>query len=627
MKYAGFHVGFPHSVQMDSHFNVRPLRLKFSDDFRVGLEQGIYADGEIKIEILNTNNQSSWIALERPIASNIPEGNTVYSKGVKGAIYPTKRRYFTTNLISNLNSQTVDGKDDSSAGQSVTFRTDDANALTGDVITWVYVDEYTTQSTSNSREATIAVTFTMDGSSEGVTKQYLVRQSAIYPIETEYAIDNVINKRLYGLELFEEYTMNYDSEPYYDSDDNIGFHSNVNGIKWGLKGIDLSRNKPALNEPDDIHVTVGSDTDASLKSYLTTGITIAGTNYNLITTTIEPSIQSGMKSQLKDLDCYYDFYTTDELDSDFMSGLFGTDGTRDYEGFEMNVEIIHTLLTAYGSEATAKLNQMILDETPLSVIAYCYNKNKRNDNGEVISVKSDGSLDISNYHWYAPSIKELEEIMVQAYNSGEWVHDEFKTFSNNMYWTCQPAYHKNRYDVDYSAKSQWVLDYLYNSKDDKTVKASYSADAVGYFLQDDSDRARATKYVASEETIISSSSLHISNEMKITGSFKKDHSETYYAKLFKPSTLLNNLLAYPTVTADYFLSFMDYLGDVTWTRGEISPISGVTIDIGDGNNERTTVNRVRCVYEDHNYNTATRREYSAIQSVFGNKGYNMTYSR
>ena len=600
MKYAGFHVGFPHSVQMDSHFNVRPLRLKFSDDFREGLEQGIYADGEIKIEVLGNN--SSWIALERPIESKIAS-NSVYSKGVKGAPYPTKRKYFTTGLIAELNQQKVGDNDDPSAGSSVTFRTDDyydgkVDALRGDVITWVYVDEYATQSTSGVREATIAVSFTMDGSSEGVTKQYLVRQNAIYPLE-KTLVQDYIPIRTYGVELFEEYTMNYDTKPHYDSNDNLGFYSDINGIRWGLDDLELSRNKPALYV-EDVIVDVSDETSPYLKTYMKTGIdlsSLGGENYNLINTIITPMVQQQMTSKVGQLESYYDFYTSDDVDSDFMSSMFGTDDARDFQGFIMNIEIIHTLLEKYGTLDDAKLNGLILDETPLSAIAYCYNKNKRNANGEVITINADKSLNITNYHWYTPSIKEIEEIMQLAYDGNDWKREEFDTFGDDklLYWSCQPAYLNNEIELDYTANTKWTIDgYTVNWKFQKSpwseeLCGTYYADAYGSYLQDDVERARATRFNTADMSLVKSNSAHVSNVLTIEGTFPYDpHTESGSTSLVKKSDVLDYLTspAYWYMTGEYFTSLSLYLNKADWSSSGVAS-KGESPKRGAGNQSRS----------------------------------------
>ena len=642
MKYAGFVVGFPHSVKMDAHFNVRPLRLKFTDDFISGMEQGLYTDGEIKIEVQRGEGQNtSWIALERPIESEISSGS-VYAKGtsIAGA-YPTKRKYFTTDLIKELDERVLaDGKDDPTAGSSVTFRTNDPDAMSGKVITWVYIDEYDSSSADSYREATLAVTFTMDGSSEGVTKRYLVRQSAMYPMR--------IGGTSYGVELFEEYTMDYDTMDHYDYDDNgdydgddgdgsddgngdepgfgDGVVSTVNGFPWGLKDIDLSRNKPALHV-NDAKVEIGENSSDELKEYLKTGIG----DYDGIRV-VETIVEEEMKSKLKDLDSYYDFYTSDDVgDGNPLGDLFGTNEARDYEGFIMNIEIIHTLLKEHKDNASAKLNGMILDEAPLSAIAYCYNKNKRNANGEVISVISEKELDISNYHWYAPAIKEIEDIIKNAYDGANWRHDEFKTFEKNMYWSCQPAYLNNDIDLDYEARTKWTINgtnWKGSVTSTKVLSGEILASGNGDYLQDDVNRARATKYDVKNNTIVNSGSAHKSKKMNIVGSFGSDHTYTTNVYLGDANKVASDLASvkYLTYTTQYFMSLNTYLSRVNWDNSSITD-GKKTPDRGEGNITRDTPNRVRCVYYPHNYTKATRNEASQLASAFGQKGYTTSLSR
>ena len=636
MKYAGFRVGFPHSVQMDAHFNVRPLRLQFTDEFTEGLAEGLYSHGEIKIEVIKSKNTgrdpNSWIALERPIESEI-SGNTKYSKGYtingKAAPYPTKRRYFTTGLISELETQQKNNADDPSAGPTVTFRTDEPNALDGSIITWVYVDEYNTQNAdpeNNFRQDTLAVTFTMDGSSEGVTKKYLVRQSPIYPI-------NVANTRTYGIELFEEYTMNYDSDEHYDSEENLGFHTDFNGIAWGLDGIFLSRNKPAIYLSEQ-ELYVSDNTSPYLKNYFASEFGVGSIKINLMDTILESGVFDKMDEEVKNLDSFYDFYTI--ADQAYVSELASQE-TRDFDGFLMNVEIIHTLLENFSGNASAKLNGMVLDENPLSAIAYCYNKNKRNANGEVISFLNDDktAIDISNYHWYAPAIEEIEEIMSTAYNNGNWLHDNFKTFGDNMYWSCQPAYLKNDIELDYQAKVVWTINgqetvwvnwrptTKYSSE---VLRGAIIADASGNYLKDDIERARATRYDTDNGGTIGSYSAHNSQVLQIDGNFTPDtytHTSSVYANA---TTVAQNITdsRYWITTGNFFFGFQDYIEAVDLSKsGEKD--TGETPDRGEGNNLRTDVKRVRCVYYDHSYKKATRSVDETI--ITGEKnGYKTEFS-
>lgn len=637
MKYAGFVVGFPHSVKVDAHFNVRPLRLNFTDDFISGMEQGLYTDGEIKIEVQRGEGQNtSWIALERPIESEISSGS-VYAKGtsIAGA-YPTKRKYFTTDLIKELDERVLaDGKDDPTAGSSVTFSTKDPDAMSGNVITWVYIDEYDSISADSYREATLAVTFTMEGSSEGVTKKYLVRQSAMYPM--------TIDGTSYGIELFEEYTMDYDTEDYYQPDEDVGFISTVNGFPWGLEGIELSRNKPALHS-DEIDLKVDEpNTSDELSVFLNKGITfdipfVGSYDFDFLGT-ISTLLDDQFNTSLQSLDSYYDYYTSDDVEDGFLSNLLGTGESRDYEGFIMNVEIIHTLLQNYGSEASAKLNGMILDEDPLSAIAYCYNKNKRNANGEVISVISEDELDISNYHWYAPSIKELEDIIKNAYNNGSWLHEEFQPFADNMYWSCHPAYLNNNIELNYTATSNWTIKgyakRLHRDPWTVILTGAYIGSGSGEYLQEDAKRARATKFNSDTQETVGSYSKHKSKKLQLNGTYAQAHShdsETGRLEAVKQSDFLNNISSsnYITLTGGYFISLYSYLRDVSWGTSGITPEGDEELETpnrGEGNMTRDTRNRVRCVYYPHNYTKATRTEASSGIINNNKKGYTTTLSR
>lgn len=623
MKYAGFQVGFPHSVKMDAHFNVRPLRLKFTDEFMEGMKEGLYTNGEIKIEIKGQN--TSWIALERPIPSNITENNLYANTGT----YPTKRKYFTTNLISELNGKKLsNGNDDPTAGPSVTFSTRESGAMTGEVITWVYVDEYTERDADAVREATLSVTFTMEGTSEGVTKNYIVRQSAMYPM----TIWDGLSQKQYGIELFEEYTMDYDAlSHYYDDDQNgdVGFdggiESTVNGFPWGLQEVDLSRNRPALHA-QNAQVTLSDDTSPELKKYLQTGLG----DFNGVSI-VESLVERGMKSRLQDLDSYYDFYTSDDVNDGILSTLFGTGEARDYEGYLMNLEIIHTLLAEHGEEDHAKLNEITLDEDPLSAIAYCYNKNKRNEKGEVAYLNQDGSLNISNYHWYAPSINELEDIIEYTYNNGEWRNAEFQTFANNYYWSCQPAYLNNDIKISFEAQTNWTINgtnLFGRVTSTKTLTGKFLASGEGDFLQDDVIRARATKYDIENKSVVTSGSAHKSKRMDIIGSFTSGHTHTSNAYLLNANNVaadLSNAL-YTAYTLPYFADLNTYLSRVSWNKSGVIPSGSEELEPSErglGNMPRTTSNRVRCVYYPHSYTKATRSEASGIESLF-KKGYETT---
>ena len=164
---------------------------------------------------------------------------------------------------------------------------------------------------------------------------------------------------------------------------------------------------------------------------------------------------------------YYDFYLT-------RDNPYGGITPRDYQGLAFNKEIVTTLLSKYSTDSKAKVNDVLLTEDPVSAIAYCYNKNKRDENGDVCYVSIDGSINTDRLKWHLPSIDEIEDIASGAY-------DEFdKVFQAEEYWSCQPAYEKNNLDAE-------LRGYAFSFG---RLKSEY--------YNDDLNRARAT-YVYTED--------------------------------------------------------------------------------------------------------------------------------
>ena len=171
-------------------------------------------------------------------------------------------------------------------------------------------------------------------------------------------------------------------------------------MPWGLNGIVLSNSIKA------------SYIDAS-EGFLGFLINLFGGNYDSwINSMID---KSGLAP-------YYDFY----LERDTRPKNIGF---RNYNGKIFNDEIITTLKKKYNDSADVyykneniQVEGLTLTDSPKSAIAYCYHKNKRDKDGNVADAK-----------WFLPSIDEIEEISMGAY-------DEFdKVFQQNKYWSCQPS--------------------------------------------------------------------------------------------------------------------------------------------------------------------------------------------
>ena len=79
-----------------------------------------------------------------------------------------------------------------------------------------------------------------------------------------------------------------------------------------------------------------------------------------------------------------------------------------------------------------------LNGKPRSAAEYCYNKNKRNENGTVpFSTYTSGWFDqlyvgTNDSKWYLPGIREMEKAFEQQYNT-------FPEFQGNFYWSVSPA--------------------------------------------------------------------------------------------------------------------------------------------------------------------------------------------
>lgn len=79
-----------------------------------------------------------------------------------------------------------------------------------------------------------------------------------------------------------------------------------------------------------------------------------------------------------------------------------------------------TIMKQFRNTSSEK-DDITLNDKPRGATEYCYNKNKRNNNGKV-----------ETCHWYHPSIREIEQAMDQHYAL-------YKEFQNNWYWGSNPG--------------------------------------------------------------------------------------------------------------------------------------------------------------------------------------------
>ena len=185
-------------TQLDSHYEVRPLRLRIAGD-------QVPDGAKVTVEVLNAD-EKDWIRLE---ASGTDD--TYITSGVSAG----KRKYFTTDLMGKL---------------STTVTVADFQPKVNSTV-WIYVDEADVSeatTTRTTRSATIRVTYEDNGKykEEPFVKDYTLNQYNLHEIKTD-------NNTYYYIECFEEYLYNYDAEDSYGQ-------TKQEGMPWGLNDVQLS---------------------------------------------------------------------------------------------------------------------------------------------------------------------------------------------------------------------------------------------------------------------------------------------------------------------------------------------------------------------------------------------------
>ena len=401
-----FTVKLERETVLDAHWEIRPMRVSV-------------LEGSVTVSIENAAS-TPWIRMENSTAVESADDKTKYLDVEKSTdLRYGKRKYFTTNLLTELSGNVED------------------ELGPGEHCIWVYVDENTSETKNGVRTAVISFN---DGINEPL--EYTIAQAYLLPIETKRK-ENNNSTYTYSIETHEEYLYNYDAMNGYGQ-------TEYNGMPWGLDGVKLSHIYPALKVEyqtgtwDWIFQLLGTDFDGLVNS----------------------ALMSSDKSP------YYDFY----LSRDNAPG--GAE-IRDFNGKQFNVEIAENLIDNYtdhqGESSTqkAKINGVKLDEDPLSAFAYCYNKNKRNEKGEVVYKNSNGTWNTDNLKWYLPAIDEIEDIAEYGYGVDEVFHE-------NLYWSCQPAYARSTISIElWSRFSSGSYDL------NQTISGTY--------FEDYTSRARATR--------------------------------------------------------------------------------------------------------------------------------------
>ena len=441
----GFNLSMERTAILDAHFEVRPLDIE------------LQADASMTVTIPEAYRD--WVAMEDDAAASSGKNNSLYvntSTARKGV-----RKYFTTNLVSELNAAPSSG----TTGNGGTLFFENTTKETKTFRVWFYIDE-----NPNVYDKTGATSPNGGAGGYTVSKE----QYRVCPVQFAYeykkkdengeVVEVITNtetinfqqwnlwrvwsadgKRYYDIEHEEEYLNNYASD--------LQYGQTQDGMPWGLDGLQLS------DEHEAIYLV-----DTSSDSFIDQVLKWLGWNK-------QDAIDNSYKMLTPKP--MYDFYLPRDVSSD---KLFA----REFAGYEMNCDIIEKLLTTHVADEKAEINGVILTENSKSAIAYCYNKNKRNSDGSVCTIQGD-TLNTSNLKWYLPSIDEVEDIAKGAY-------DEFdRVFQGNLYWSCQPAFYYNKMILDLY-RYEWTIwsgGVWYDSESDFVLP----------YYEDNTGRARATRAV------------------------------------------------------------------------------------------------------------------------------------
>ena len=205
---AADHVTITRETLIDSHIEVRPLRVRWPENEFAGVRIYFPANSD--------NSLVNWIGMERFTGDNNLESSTYCYNNLGEST--GKRRYFTSSLISELQTK----------GGEFGVHTDGNRKfiyLENGECAWIYFDENTT---TGERSASIVLDFYNAEGSVKATETYNITQKGL------------LSAGGYTIESYEEYLHSYDSEDTYNlSTGPIDYTQQ--GLSWGLEGEHISK--------------------------------------------------------------------------------------------------------------------------------------------------------------------------------------------------------------------------------------------------------------------------------------------------------------------------------------------------------------------------------------------------
>lgn len=312
---------------LDSHFEVRPLRIRLNKYFKGQDLEGakvevIYEDDD---PAKNTHDKR-WIGLERSFGNGVTQTlsdtylvDSDLAEDRKKAA--GKRKYFTTDLTTSTLAD--------ENGQKVTVPITE-----GGECVWIYVDECV-ETKDDVRSAIIRVTtYDSNGEEIGESIDYHINQRMLYPVKNG---DNE-----YAIEFYEEYLYNYDAEDSYGQ-------TKQEGMPWGLVDVQLSNEHYSFN------------------------------------TSLAPNVDWAKYETIAKRP-YYDFYIWSQ-DSTVLkdAGISNTEARHEYAGQHFTEKIFDAVKN--NTNADEKVNVLTMADPPRGAVEYCYNRNKRNSDGSIAKVE------------------------------------------------------------------------------------------------------------------------------------------------------------------------------------------------------------------------------------------------
>lgn len=196
---------------IDSHIEVRPLRVRWNDKRYLSALVFLPRYNNSQIEETKDGINQNWIAIENNDGIRYQDVTKYSDNG--------KRKYFTTDLIKDLYVNNIDIEK---------YNNENVIPLKNGDCIWIYIDEYTDINARSCREAEIEVRFYKDSDGNYDSEKYKIIQHPLIPIDGYY------------IESYEEYLHSYDPEDKYHLGTSPTDYTQQ-GIVWGFYDDDITQ--------------------------------------------------------------------------------------------------------------------------------------------------------------------------------------------------------------------------------------------------------------------------------------------------------------------------------------------------------------------------------------------------